>query len=245
MNGNGDRQRDAEAARVRRTYAAYQRNPHRRRAWAADNPGNRAIREELLAAVLEEAEPQLASGGEVLDVGCGTGFWLQALQRCGIDAARLTGAEIQRERAAAAAERVPGATIVQADARALPLGDARFSVLLLFTVLSSLDGPQHVRRALSETRRVMAPGGVLLCYEPRLPNPFNRAVRRIRSEDLDLAGIRPRRERRLTVLPQVARRLGRHADTLYPRLARIGPLQSHRLVVGFPGASALIGREVA
>jgi SAM-dependent methyltransferase len=231
VNRTRDREPEAEAARVGQTYAAYRRSRRRRRAWAADNPGNRVMRDELLAAVLEEAAPQLGSGGEVLDVGCGSGFWLEALQGCGIDPARLTGADIQPERAAAAAARVPRATILQADARALPLADGRFSVVLLFTLLSSLEGPEDVRRALSETRRVMAPGGVLLCYEPRLPSPFNRATRRIRSDDLDLAGIRPRRERRLTVLPPVARRLGRRADTFYPLLARIAPLQSHRLVV--------------
>jgi SAM-dependent methyltransferase len=131
---------------------------------------------------------------------------------------------------AVASERVPGARVRQADARALPFDDTRFAIVVLFTVLSSLESDRDVRHALAEARRVLRPGGVLLVYEPRLRNPFNARVRRITDEDLDVAGIRPRTERRLTLLPPLARRLGTRTEALYPRLARLALLRTHRLV---------------
>jgi SAM-dependent methyltransferase len=231
VNSSGDAERDAEAARVGRAYGTYRSSWRRQRAWAADNPGNVAMREELLGAVLEEAGPELASGGKVLDVGCGTGFWLEALRKAGVEPDRLTGVDILPERVAAAGERLPGATVRQADARALPFEDGGFAVVLLFTVLSSLVENEDVRRALSDSRRVLRPGGLLLVYEPRLPSPLNRRVHRISGRDLDSAGIRPRIQRAITLIPPLARRLGTRTDALYPRLTRFSVLRSHRLVI--------------
>jgi hypothetical protein len=87
-----------------------------------------------------------------------------------------------------------------------------------------------VRRTLLDARRVLRPGGVLLLYEPWLPNPLNRRVRRVRHQDLEAAGVRPRTERPITLLPPLARRLGRRTSMLYPRLAGVRALRSHRLV---------------
>jgi SAM-dependent methyltransferase len=231
VNSSEDAERDAEARRVGDIYERYRRSRRRRRAWAADNPGNMAIREELLSAVLEEAGPELASAGEVLDVGCGTGFWLETLQRAGVEPARLVGVDLLPERVAAAAQRVPEATVREADVRALPFEDGRFAVVVMFTVLSSLASPEDVRRALADAKRVVQPRGTLLCYEPRLPNLLNRGVLRVRDEDLDMAGIRPRAERRLTLFPPLSRRLGRRTSFAYARLARLPPLLTHRLVI--------------
>ena len=153
---------------------------------------------------------------EVLDVGCGTGFWLRALQTSGLDATRLTGVDVVAERVVIASARSPGATVGYADAQALPFDDTRFGVALLFTVLSSLANGSDVHRALSEARRGLRPRGVLLLYEPRMRNPFNPAVRRITNEDLDAAGVTPCTERRLTVFSPLARRLGTRTEVLYP-----------------------------
>jgi ubiquinone/menaquinone biosynthesis C-methylase UbiE len=230
VNRSESSEREAEATRVGRIYARYGASRRRRRAWAAGNPGNVAMRDELLAAVLEEAGPELRSGGEVLDVGCGTGFWLEALRDSGVDAGRLTGVDILDERVGAATARIPGATVLSEDARALPFQPGRFSVILMFTLLSSFATTEDVRSAAREAERTLARDGVLVVYEPRLWNPFNPRVRRLRDSDLDDVGLRRDHERTLTLVPPLARRLRSRTASAYPLLARVPALRTHRLL---------------
>jgi ubiquinone/menaquinone biosynthesis C-methylase UbiE len=198
------------------------------RRWAADNPGNQAIREEVAAAALRAAEPALRVGGDVLDAGCGTGWWLARLLEAGVAAERLHGIDRDAARVAAAGQRAPGARVVEGDVRSLPYADGSFGAVFMLTVLSSVD---DAAAAAAEAWRVLAPGGLLVIWEPRAPNPVNRATQLVRPGDL--AGIvgAPRSSETLTLLPWIARRLGRRTADWYPRLAAVPALRTHRLTV--------------
>lgn len=200
------------------------------RYWSVGNPGNRAARQELLEAVRAAARPQLAGGGDVLDCGCGNGWLLAALAGAGIAPGRLAAVDLSPERAAAASRRVPGANALVADACELPFVDAAFAAVFHVVSLSSLGGAGRVRAALTESARVLAPGGVLVVYEPRFPNPLNRGTRLLRRTDLDAVGLPVVESRSLTLLPPLGRRLGPFTATLHPRLSRLPPLRSHRLL---------------
>lgn len=215
--------------RTEEVYSGYLRSRRKRRAWAADNPGNAAIRRELLTAVLEIAAPELGGSGRVLDLGCGTGWWLRSLAGAGVEPARLEGVEVLPARVGAAREAVPGARIRLGDIRKLET-EGDFALVLLFTVLSSLPSAAEVRTALGEARRALAPGGLLLVYEPRVANPLNRHTRRLSDGDLDAAGLEPRTQRSLTLVPALARRLGARTEARYQRLSRLAPLRTHRLI---------------
>jgi ubiquinone/menaquinone biosynthesis C-methylase UbiE len=218
------------ADRLERIYGRYQRSRRRRRAWAADNPGNLAIRAELLRVFHAEVGDRL-SAGQLLDVGCGTGWLLVEMARGGVAQERLHGVELIESRIAAVRRALPRADIRRADARRLPYESGDFDVVTMFTVLSSLPDAMAVRTALAEAQRVLSPEGVLLIYEPRRPNPFNRATRLVTSGELD-ASLGPGwREIPLTVVPLVARRLGRLTAPLYPWLAHRRLLLTNRLIV--------------
>jgi ubiquinone/menaquinone biosynthesis C-methylase UbiE len=216
--------------RTEEVYSGYSRDPRKQRAWAADNPGNAVIRDELLAEVLERALPLLERGGDALDAGCGTGWLLRSLADAGVPPARLAGIDLLPGRAEAAASAVPGARVSAGDVRRLELPDDAFSVVTMLTVLSSLPSREAVREALAEARRVLAPGGLLLVYEPRVPNPLNRNTLLLRDADLDASGVLPRQGMSLTVMPPLARRLGSRAAERYRRLARVPALRTHRLI---------------
>jgi ubiquinone/menaquinone biosynthesis C-methylase UbiE len=223
-------QGDSHRGAVKRVYSSYGRSRRKRRAWAADNPGNAAIRREVLAHLLRLAAPEMAGSGAILDDGCGTGWWLRSLAGSGVDPERLHGIDIQPERVAKAREAVPGAEIAVGDARNVRFPDESFSVVLQLTLLSSLGSHRAIREALGEGLRVLVPGGLLLIYEPRVPNPLNRNTVLIRDSDLDAAGVTPNEQISLTVVPAVARRLGRRTQERYERLARLPFLRTHRLI---------------
>jgi ubiquinone/menaquinone biosynthesis C-methylase UbiE len=168
-------------------------------------------------------------GGQLLDAGCGTGWWLERMRREDVAAERLTGVELLAERVRAAAARVPGARIEQADVRRLPLPDDSCSLVTLFTVLSSMAGAADTRAAMLEARRVLAPGGAVVVWEPRWPT-LNRNTRFVHLRELR-AGLGGRLTvRTLTLAPPLARRAG----GLYEPLARVRALRSHRLVIARP-----------
>jgi ubiquinone/menaquinone biosynthesis C-methylase UbiE len=212
-------------------YAGYADSRAAARRWDAANPGNAAIRRELVQAVWSLAGPELAAARDVLDVGCGSGWWLAELAGDGRVSASLHGLDLLDRRVQAARERLgQRAHIASGDARGLPYDDASFDVVSLFTVLSSLAGPAEVKRVLGQAARVVRPGGVLLVWEPRVPNPLNRHTRLvsqalIRSE----LGAASYQVRTTTVVPALARRLGSRTPSVYRRLSRVRALRTHRL----------------
>jgi SAM-dependent methyltransferase len=205
-------------------YTRYDASPRKRQAWSSTNAGNRAARSELRRALRALAGPQLAGDGAILDVGCGTGGWLKELGS-EISPTRLYGVDAVESRLDSAARAIPDAHFEHADARALPFEDGRFVLVLLFTILLDMRSSSDIAAVLSECDRVLAPGGLLTIYEPRMPNPFNRTTRTIRQRDISL----PTESLTLTLLPPLARRLGRLTPVLYPRLVAIPPLRTHRL----------------
>ena len=201
--------------------------PRKRRAWDARNPGNAALREEVARAALSAVEPELRGGRELLDAGCGMGWWLRRLGAAGVARERLHGIELLEPRV----RKASGAGIVRAgDVRALPYEDGRFGAVFLFTVLSSLPDARSVETAVREAWRVLAPGGALVIWEPRVPTP-NRGTRLIAVRAVEAAAGAPAHCTTLTLLPPLARRLGRAAPRWYPRLARVPALRTHRLLV--------------
>jgi ubiquinone/menaquinone biosynthesis C-methylase UbiE len=215
----------SERERLARVFAGYAASARRRRAWAADNPGNVAIRRELADAVLELAADAVAGQDPMLDIGCGTGWWLAELVGLGAAPSRLHGVELLEERAQAAAGRVPGAAIVVGDAANLPYRDGEFGLVTLFLVLSSMKRDADVVAALREARRVTAPGGRIVVWEPRVPTPSNRATRFVRLSVMRRVLGEPSAIRSLTVAPPIARR---SSARVYAGLARVPWLRTHR-----------------
>jgi SAM-dependent methyltransferase len=95
----------------------------------------------------------------VLDVGCGTGSMLGAVD------AHSVGVDLRPEGLHATRRALPGARLVQADGVRLPFRDASFDVALLLDVLEHADD----RRLLDEVCRVLRPGGILVVTVPAMP----------------------------------------------------------------------------
>lgn len=101
----------------------------------------------------------------ILEVGCGEGHLLDEASRIH-PAARLTGLDLFSPMARLAAESVPQAGVLVADAARLPLRSEAFELGVCCEVLEHLPRPE---RALRELHRVLAPGAPLVASVPREP----------------------------------------------------------------------------
>jgi SAM-dependent methyltransferase len=96
------------------------------------------------------------------EIGCGTGFVLAGLAAVQPDL-HLVGSEIFVDGLGFAAKRLPGAELLQMDARRLPY-HAEFDVIGAFDVLEHIVEDDEVLR---EIHRAMVPGGGLLLTVPQ------------------------------------------------------------------------------
>lgn len=121
-------------------------------------------------AGLEEAKGRLRAGqplvpgDRVLDVGCGAGHELVALEREGMRAVGVdfSAAMLDASRQRLLSEGLP-VRLARADAAGLPFGDSTFDACRIERVLQHVIDPAAV---LGEVRRVLRPGGTLAVLEP-------------------------------------------------------------------------------
>ncbi len=107
-----------------------------------------------------DLESRLGRKGRALDIGCGPGGFLAAGARRGWTVA---GTEISDAARRFACDRYGLAIQAASPDDALPFPDARFDAVALNHVLEHLADPV---RCLSECRRVLRPGGLLLAEVP-------------------------------------------------------------------------------
>ena len=139
-----------------------------------------------------------------------------------------TGADLLEERVDMARDRTPGATFLACSATAMPLDTASFGLVTAITLFSSL--PTHELEAMvaSEVARVLRPGGWLVWYDLRVGNPSNAAVHGLSSRRIGELFPGWRRElTSITLVPPVARRLGRTTPVLYPLMHALPLARTH------------------
>jgi SAM-dependent methyltransferase len=110
------------------------------------------------------------SVGSYLELGCGTGYVLEAIRRQYPQAA-LTASEVFVSGLACAVRRVPAATLVQMDARSIPF-DAEFDVVGAFDVLEHIAEDTVV---LQQAWQALKPGGCLVLTVPQHPWLWSKA----------------------------------------------------------------------
>jgi SAM-dependent methyltransferase len=196
-----------------------------------DQPGVRWMENQKRNGVVSELVrhnlPDLA-GYNILEIGCGSGGMLPYMLELGAAPDKLFGIDLQPDRIAAAQARHPGIRFQVADASQLPFEDESFHIVIAFTVFSSILDPDLRRQVAAEIRRVLAVPGLVLWYDMRWPNPWNRHIRPVSAQEL--AELFPGCEiivRPHTLLPPLLRRLAGPLPALCARLGRVPVLCSH------------------
>ena len=224
---------EGESERIQRIYRTYMESVRSR--WNPENPGNQAIaaeRRRRMAALLRRCGLFPGAGSQVLEVGCGSGNILGGLLSWGVPAENLYGIDLLPERIAAAREAYPGIHFAAANAEQMGFQDGMFDLVLVVTVFSSILEEEMRTRVAREIDRVLKPGGAVVWYDFRYNNPANPHVRGVKKRQIQqlFPTCRVRLET-LTVLPALARRLGKLTPLLYPLLSWIPFLRTHALGV--------------
>lgn len=113
-------------------------------------------------------------GDDVLELGPGPGLTTNVLRR---QVQRLTAVEIDSQLADQLAARLAGSNVdvVHGDGTNLPFEAGRFSAATLFTMLHHVPSPALQDRVLSELRRVLRPGGLIVGTDS-IETPSRRAL---------------------------------------------------------------------
>jgi len=184
--------------------------------------------ERALLRALDDAATPLA-GARVLDVGCGSGYFLHRLSEYG--AGECHGIDLVANRIDSARERYPAHQWHVGSATELPFEDGSFDLVTQFTCLSSIVDDGTRAAAASEMLRVAGGDGCVLSLDMRQGSrPGSSGTPTIGLDEDALRSLfgEPRLLRRVALRFDLAQIAGRHA-LLAQTLALARPLRSHVL----------------
>jgi ubiquinone/menaquinone biosynthesis C-methylase UbiE len=222
-----------EVDRLRRVYEQYYVEGCNSSKWSRANRGNQAIRQEREFKALELLQRDglfPLTDRRVLDLGCGTGEQLEVFANWGAKPGNLFGIDLIPERIRTAQLNYPQINFQLANAESLPFPDGYFDLVVAFTVFTSILDRQMAANICHEITRILAPGGGVLWYDFRMNNPSNKHVRGVSQRQIKrlFPGFRVNLES-ISLLPPLARRLGRLTDRLYTPLESLPFLRTHLL----------------
>lgn len=223
----------AEEARLRTAYARREAKPDR---YSFFDPANLLIiqeRERAFLAALRRYRGGQVEQLRVLEVGCGSGFWLRQFVHWGFRPENLTGVEVLSDRVEHARRSCPAdVRVFQANAASLNFADASFDLVLQSTMFSSVLHQPTRQQIAREMRRVTTPDGLIFWYDFHVNNPANPDVHGIRKTEIRqlFPGCRIQFQR-LSLLPPLARVVAPRSALLFRVLSALKLLCTHYLAI--------------
>jgi SAM-dependent methyltransferase len=199
------------------------------------DPGNLLIvqeRERLLARVFRKAGHRTLAELRIFEAGSGGGYNLRQCVQWGANPADLAGIDIDAAAVDYSRAHSPNIRVHVGSAERIPEPDRSFDVCLAFTLFSSVSDEDVAERIAAEMFRLTRPGGLIIVYDMRRDSPRNPSVHAIGGDDIRRWFPKCRvRTRHLTLVPPLARPLGRLAPFLYGPLALVPLARTHSLHV--------------
>jgi len=224
-----------EVDRLRKVYREYAARGFGQSKWSLANRGNQAVRDECQIKIREALQRSgffPLENRRILDVGCGTGERLAAFADWGARPDNLFGVDLIPDRIQAGRQNHPQITFQLANAEALPFANGMFDLVTVFTVFTSILDRRMAVNVCHEINRVLRCGGAVIWYDFRMRSPLNRHVRGVSRGQIQnmFPGFKINLEP-ISLLPPLARRLGRLTPLLYAPLSSLPFLRSHYLGV--------------
>jgi SAM-dependent methyltransferase len=148
-------------------------NPEYRARWFGLNEPSvnfRAQQMRAFGALVGAVTPSLAAW-RILDVGCGSGYWLRAFCEWDGRAERLVGIDVSDARFDVARARNPSIALLRTDGVTLPFRDACFDLVTQFVVFSGIPSAGLRRHVAGEMARVLRPGGFVFWWDHGTSDP--------------------------------------------------------------------------
>jgi ubiquinone/menaquinone biosynthesis C-methylase UbiE len=223
---------EGEEARIREAYA--RRQGGTRYSWF--NSGHVFMAQEIerrLLALLARYGFAPLNTQKILEVGCGTGYWLREFIKWGARPENIVGIDLLADRIGEAGRLCPkGVQLQCGSAEEILFPDETFDLVLQSTVFTSVLDSGMKQRMAAEMFRVLKQEGLVLWYDYHVNNPWNPDVRSVRRREIYQLFHGCRIElQRLTLAPPLARFLAPYSWLACYMLAKIPLLCTHYLGV--------------
>ena len=221
-----------EKNRIVEVYDMYMNDSLLHNRWSDENLGNKIIyheRYQHIVKLLNDFKINLENKN-ILDIGCAGGNIFPLLKDLGIDEKNINGIDIRSNRIKDAKKLFPKSKLNIMDATKLDFNGNSFDIIITFTLFSSILEKNFRKKIANEILRVLKPGGVILYYDLRYNNPFNRNVLKMSYDEInDLFPNMIKKLDLVTVIPPLIRIIGGMADNIYPILSKLKFLNTHYL----------------
>jgi len=168
---------------------------------------------------------------KILEIGCGTGYWLREFVRWGARPENITGIDLLPARIAEATTLCPSQITLRCqNAAELDYSSGTFDLVFQSTVFTSILSEPMKAKIAREMSRVLRPTGMILWYDFTVNNPWNADVRGIPRKEIMQLFPQCRFEfQRLTLAPPIGRPLARASTLLYRALSALKVFDTHCL----------------
>jgi ubiquinone/menaquinone biosynthesis C-methylase UbiE len=167
----------------------------------------------------------------MLEIGCGTGYWLREFIKWGARPEHLVGIDLLSTRVAEAKRLCPaGLDIRCGSATSLPFPAQTFDLVLQSTVFTSILDFEMKRQIASEMVRVLNDDGLIVWYDYHVDNPRNPDVRGVKKREIhQLFRGYHILLRRITLAPPLARLIAPYSSLACNVLEKVPLLCTHYL----------------
>jgi ubiquinone/menaquinone biosynthesis C-methylase UbiE len=133
--------------------------------------------ERLIFKVFKRYELKSLNNKRVIDMGCGNGARLRTLMRFGALPENLYGVDLSSHRVELAQSFSPNFNIQCGDVSETEFANNSFDIVMNSTMMSSICNDELSTKIANEMCRIVKNDGVILWYDLRYNNPFNKNVR--------------------------------------------------------------------
>ena len=229
---NNEEKHQGEEERICAAYA--KRHENTRYSWF--NPSYAFMmqeRERRMLVALEQHGFASLGTRKILEIGCGTGYWLREFIKFGAQPQNITGVDLLSGRVAIGRQLCPERVRIECgSATTLGFPDGCFDLVLQSTVFSSVLDPSTRQQMASEMLRVVKADGALLWYDFHVNNPRNPDVQGMKKREIFRLFPGCRIElRRITLAPPLARLLAPYSLLACYLLERFKVFNTHYLGV--------------